>query len=124
MKTINRHFSGKAKLDFVLSDAGTATGTISFVDSVGEPTVPVSGATVATNPVPSDPGVTVSVDATQLILTITPTTPLPTPLPTGVTITATVVISNPDTSVITLTAVSAALDVVSGGPAGASISLQ
>lgn len=124
MKTLTHKSNAKAKLDFVLVDNGTATGTISFVDSAGEATVPQTGATIDTNPASSDPGVVVSVDSTGLILTITPATPLPTPLPVGVTITATVLITNTDGTIITLTATSAPLDVVAGGPAGASISLQ
>lgn len=124
MKAMTHKTGAKAKVDFVLQDNGTATGTISFVDSVGEPTVTQTGATVATNPVSSDPGVVVSVDATGLVLTIAPASPVPNPLPVGVTITATVIITNPDASTITLTAVSDPIDVVAGGPAGASISLQ
>ena len=123
-KKLTSHSNAKAKLDFVLSDAGTATGTIYFVDSVGEPTVPQTGATVGTNPTSSDPGVVVSVDSTGLILTISPASPLPNPLPVGVVISATIVITNPDSTTITLSAASAPVDVVAGGPAGASISLQ
>lgn len=115
----------KASVDFQLADNGTATGTISFVDSVGEPTSPVSGATVATSPTSSDPGITVSVDSTGLILTIAPASPLPTPLPTDVIITASITITNPDGSTVgPFTATSQGIDLVAGGPAGASISLS
>jgi len=111
--------------DFQLLDNGTATATISFVDSVGEPTAPVAGATVATNVVSSDPGIVVALDSTGLVITVSPASPLPTPLPTGVTITATPTITNPDgTTVGPFTAVSQPIDLVAGGPAGASISLS
>jgi hypothetical protein len=111
--------------DFQLLDNGTATATISFVDSVGEPTAPVAGATVATNVTSSDPGIVVALDSTGLIITVSPASPLPTPLPTGVTITAVPTISNPDGSTLgPFTAVSQPIDLVAGGPAGASIALS
>jgi len=111
--------------DFQLLDNGTATATISFVDSVGEPTAPVAGATVATNVTSSDPGIVVALDSTGLVITVSPASPLPTPLPTGVTITATPTITNPDGSTLgPFTAVSQPIDLVAGGPAGASIALS
>jgi len=111
-------------VDFSLLDNGTATGTISFVDAVGEPTSPAAGATVSTTATSSDPGVTVSVDATGLVLAIAPANPLPNPLPTGVVITAAITITNTDGTVLNFTATSTPIDVIAGGPAGASIALQ
>jgi hypothetical protein len=111
--------------DFQLLDNGTATGTISFVDSVGEPAVLQTGATVSTTVVSSDPDLTPTVDSTGLIITVAVSLQGEPPLPiSGITVTATVNISNPDgTTVGPLTAVSQGIDLVAGGPAGASISL-
>jgi hypothetical protein len=112
--------------DFQLLDNGTATGTISFVDSVGEPAVLQSGATVSTTLAVSDPDLTATIDSTGLVISIavslqgTPTLPI-----SDITVTATINISNPDgTTVGPLTAVSQGIDLVAGGPAGASISLS
>jgi hypothetical protein len=112
--------------DFQLLDNGTATGTISFVDSVGEPAVLQSGATVSTTLAVSDPDLTATIDSTGLVISIavslqgTPTLPI-----SDITVTATINISNPDgTAVGPLTAVSQGIDLVAGGPAGASISLS
>ena len=111
--------------DFQLLDNGTATGTISFVDSVGEPTVPVAGATVATNVTSSDPGIVPSLDTTGLIVTLTPASPIPVPLPVGVVVTCVVTITNPDASVLgPFTVATQPVDLVAGGPAGASIVLS
>ena len=111
--------------DFQLLDNGTATGTISFVDSVGEPATLQTGATVTTTVVSSDPDLTPTVDSTGLIITVAVSLQGLPPLPiSGITITATVSIANPDgTTVGPLTAVSQGIDLVAGGPAGASISL-
>lgn len=114
----------KGRLKFVLNDNGTATGTISFVDAVGAPTQPAAGATIATTVSSSDPGVTVSVDATGLIVTAAPATPLPSPLPQGVIVTASVTITNTDASVLgpfTCSNSADPLNVTAGGPAGATI---
>lgn len=126
MAKITKHSGAKAVIgDFQLLDNGTALGTISFVDSVGEPTVPAAGATVSTSAVSSDPGITASVDATGLVLTLAPTQPLPVPLPTGVTVTATITITNTDGSVVgPFTATTVPIDLEAGGPAGASITLS
>lgn len=118
------HHSAKGKLKFVLNDNGTATGTISFLDSVGVPTAPAAGATVATTATSSDPGVTASVDATGLIVTAAPASPLPSPLPQGVVISCSVSITNTDGSVLgpfTCDDSADPLNVTAGGPAGASI---
>ena len=110
--------------DFQLQDNGTATAPIGFVDSVGEPAVLQSGATVSTSLTSSDPNLTPTVDSTGLIITVTPS--LATPLPAlpilDITITATVTVTNPDASTIgPFTAVSDGIDLVAGGPAGAQI---
>jgi len=118
------HHSSKGKMKFVLNDNGTATGTITFTDSVGVPTTPAAGATVATNVTSSDPGVTVAVDATGLIVTATPVVPIPSPIPTGVIVTASVTITNPDGTVLgpfTCDDSGDPLNVTATGPAGASI---
>jgi hypothetical protein len=112
--------------DFQLLDNGTATGTISFVDAVGEPTSPQAGATVTTTLVSSDPDLTATIDSTGLVISIAVSlvTPLPTLPITDITVTATINITNPDgTTVGPLTAASQGIDLVAGGPAGASISL-
>jgi hypothetical protein len=113
----------KAGIDFAILDNGSATGTISFVDTVGVTAVVPAGSTVATSATSSDPGVTVTVDTTGLVLTIAPTQPLASPLPVGVIITAAIVVTNTDGTSESVTATSQAIDVDAGGPAGASISL-
>jgi len=116
--------NSKSKMKFVLNDNGTATGTITFVDASGAPTQTVVGATVATTATSSDPGVTVSVDPTGLIVTAAPASPLPLPLPQGVVISFSITITNPDGSTIgPLTCDNSAdpLNVTAGGPAGAHI---
>lgn len=116
----------KASVDFQLLDSGTATGTISFVDSVGEPTTLQSGATVSTTVTSSDPDLSPTVDSTGLIISITVTlaTPPP-PLPIlDIVISASISVSNPDGTTLSLTAASEGIDLVAGGPAGASISLS
>ena len=114
----------KATVDFKELDNGSATGTISFVDSVGEPTSLAANATCATTATSSDPGLTVVVDSTGLILTITPTVPLASPLPVGVVVSTSTTITNADGSVLgPFAASSQPIDVIAGGPAGASISL-
>lgn len=118
------HHNSKGKMKFVLNDNGTATGTIAFTDSVDVPTTPAAGASVSTTVTSSDPGVTVSVDATGLVVTATPVTPIPTPIPTGVVVTAVITITNADGTVIgPLTCDNSAdpLNVTAGGPAGATI---
>lgn len=123
MKTKN---AAKAAVgDFQLLDNGTATGTISFVDAAGEPAVLQPGATVVTTLAVSDPDLTATIDSTGLVISIavslqgTPALPI-----TGITVTATVNVTNTDgTTVGPLTAVSQGIDLVAGGPAGASISL-
>jgi hypothetical protein len=116
-----------AVADFQLLDNGTATGTISFVDAAGEPTTPQAGATVTTTLAVSDPDLSATIDTTGLVITIgvTLVTPLPTLPILDITVTATINIANPDgTTVGPLTAVSQGIDLVAGGPAGASISLS
>jgi hypothetical protein len=116
--------SARGKMKFVLNDNGSATGTITLVDSVGVPTSPVSGATIATTATSSDPGVTVSVDSTGLIVTAAPAQPLPSPLPQGVVITASITITNPDSIVLgpfTCDDSADPLNVTAGGPSGAKI---
>lgn len=118
------HHNSNGKMKFVLNDNGTATGTITFTDSVDAPTTPAAGASVSTTVTSSDPGVTVSVDATGLVVTATPVTPIPTPIPTGVVVTAVITITNADGTVIgPLTCDNSAdpLNVIAGGPAGATI---
>lgn len=118
------HHTSKGKLKFVLNDNGSATGTISFVDSVGAVTTPAVGATISTTATSSDPGVTTSVDATGLLVTATPASPLPNPLPQGVVISASVTITNPDATVLgpfTCDNSADPLNVTAGGPAGAHI---
>lgn len=116
--------AAKAALDFQLGDGGKATGTITFVDTFGEKTQPATGATVSTAVTVSDPAsLQVSVDPTGLIISIAPQSPLPNPLTTGNVVTAVITITNPDGTVLTLTAVSEGIDLVAGGPAGASIAL-
>ena len=114
--------------DFQLLDNGTATGTISFVDSVGEPTSPMAGATVGTNVTSSDPGIVPSLDSTGLIVTLAPASPIPNPLPTGVVVTCVVTITNPagttPATVGPFTVATQPVDLVAGGPAGASIVLS
>lgn len=114
----------KGKMKFVLNDNGSATGTISFTDSVGVPTAPAAGASVSTTVTSSDPGVTVAVDATGLIVTATPVTPIPSPIPTGVIVTAVVTVTNADGTVLgpfTCDDSADPLNVTATGPAGASI---
>ncbi len=118
------HHGARGKMKFVLNDNGTATGTISFIDSVGAPTAPVAGATISTTATSSDPGVTTSVDATGLLVTAAPASPLPNPLPQGVVISASVTITNPDATVLgpfTCDNSADPLNVTAGGPAGAHI---
>ena len=70
------------------------------------------------------PAVTVSVDATGLIVTAAPASPLPDPLPQGVVITASVTITDTDGSVLgpfTCDDSKDPLNVTAGGPAGATI---
>lgn len=126
LQPMSKRLTSAAVGDFVLQDNGTATGTISFVDAVGEPTVPQTGATVSTTLVSSDPDLTPTIDSTGLVITVTvslvglPTLPI-----NDITVTATITITNPDGSTIgPLTAVSQGIDLVAGGPAGASISLS
>jgi len=119
--------SSHGKLKFKLNDSGTATGTISFFDSVGAPTTPAAGATIATTVTSSDPGVTVSVDATGLIVTAAPASPLPSPLPQGVVVSFTTNVTNTDGSVLgPFTGDNSAdpLNVTAGGPAGATITFS
>jgi hypothetical protein len=118
------HHSSKGKLKFVLNDNGTATGTISFVDAAGAATTPAAGATIATTVTSSDPGVTASVDATGLIVSVAPASPLPSPLPLGVVISASVTITNTDGTVLGPFPCDDSkdpLNVTAGGPAGATI---
>lgn len=106
----------KATLDFQLLDNGSATATLSAVDSVGEPTTFPAGSTAVYTP--SDPSIVASVGADGLTGTITPATPPV--LATGVTVS--VVVTLPGGA--TLSAVSPAIDVIAGGPAGFSIALS
>lgn len=118
------HSTSKGKMKFVLNDNGSATGTISFTDSVGVPTAPAAGASVSTTVTSSDPGVAVAVDATGLIVTATPVTPIPSPIPTGVIVTAVVTVTNADGTVLgpfTCDDSADPLNVTATGPAGASI---
>jgi hypothetical protein len=116
---------GGTTLDLQILDTGTATGTISFVDSLGEPTVPETGANVSTSVTTSDPGAVASIDSTGLIITISLASPAPNPLPVGVTVTAVTTVSNPDgTTAGPFTAVSPAFDFQAGGPAGTQIVLS
>jgi hypothetical protein len=115
----------KASIDFKLLDNGTATATLSFIDSVGEPTTLPVGATIS---VPSwassDPSVVVVPAADGLSAAVSPATP-PT-LIDGVTLTAgTATITNADSSTETLAAVtSEGIDVIAGGPTGFAIALS
>ena len=118
------HHTSKGKLKFVLNDNGTATGTISFVDAAGAHTAPAAGATIATTVTSSDPGVTATVDATGLIVTVAPASPLPDPLPQGVVISASVTITDTDGTVLGPFSCDDSkdpLNVTAGGPAGATI---
>lgn len=118
------HSTSKGKMKFVLNDNGSATGTISFSDSVGVPTAPAAGASVSTTVTSSDAGVTVAVDATGLIVTATPVIPIPSPIPTGVIVTAVVTVTNADGTVLgpfTCDDSADPLNVTATGPAGASI---
>ena len=118
------HSTSKGNLKFVLNDNGTATGTITFLDAARAHTAPAAGATIATTVASSDPGVTVSVDATGLIVTAAPASPLPDPLPQGVVISASVTITNTDGTVLGPFPCDNSkdpLNVTAGGPAGAAI---
>jgi hypothetical protein len=121
--------SATATVDFTLADNGTATGTITFTDAAGYPTTAMPGATVATTLVTSNPALGATIDSTGLVIALAPVAPLPTPLPTDLTVTATINITNPagttPATVGPITATNAqGIDLVDGGPFGASISLS
>ena len=122
MKALSHGHNGKIK--FVLNDNGTATGTISFTDPVGAPTVEATGATNQTTLTSNNPAVTFVADATGLIVTATPVTPVVLPLATGVIVTASIIVTNPDASVLGPFACDNSADpmnVTATGPGGASI---
>jgi hypothetical protein len=116
---MDKNKATKAGVDFQLLDNGTATATVSFVDSVGNPTVAPNGAAPATF-TSSDPSITVSATG-PLTATLTPTA-----LATGVIITASVVVTDP-TGVnppVTLTGSGNPIDVVAGAASALSIAEQ
>jgi len=113
----------KAAQDLQLLDNGSAVATITFVDSVGEPTTAQAGATIVTVWTSSDPGVAVTGRADGLNADVKPTITDPNAaLPTGVTLSASTTITNLDGTVLgPFTSTGDPIDVVAGGPAGTKI---
>ena len=113
----------KAAQDLQLLDSGSAVATITFVNSVGEPTTAAAGATVATVWNSSDPGVAVTGRADGLNADVKPTITDPNAaLPTGVTLSASTTITNLDGTVLgPFTSTGDPIDVVAGGPPGTKI---
>ena len=105
--------------DFTFTDDGKALLTVSFVDSIKEPTSPVSGATISTAWTSSDSNVTVTDRGDGLNADVALITPAPTSLPTDVTITAVTTVTNPDGTVLgPFTSTSQPIDVIAGPIAG------
>lgn len=115
----NMNTNSKAALDFQLLDDGTATATVSFLDSKANPTAAPIGAAPAVF-TSSDPAISV-----------TPTGPLtasltPNALATGVIITATVSVTDPAgiAPPSTLTGQGNPIDVVAGSATSLAIAEQ
>lgn len=107
----------KASVDFRLVDNGSATATLTPVDTVGLATTLPAGTSTPTW-TSSDPGVVVTAAADGLSAQVTPATPPV--LVTGAVITATATLpNNADGSAgATITGSGTPIDVVAGGPAG------
>lgn len=121
MKPITRKTTASAgtSLDLQMLDTGKALASISFVDSLQEPTNVAAGATVASTFSSSDAGVIVTDRGDGLNADISLVAPAPVPLPTGVVITAVTTVTNLDGSVLgPFTATGNPIDVIAGGPAG------
>jgi hypothetical protein len=116
----NKAKATKAGVDFQLLDNGTATATVSFVDSVGNPTSTPVGAAPAVY-TSSNPAV-VSVGATNADGVSATLTPLS--LGTGVIVSATVTVTDP-TGVnppVTLSGSGNPIDVIAGAASALAIS--
>lgn len=115
----------RSALDFQLLDNGTAVATVSFVDTLGEPTTLSSVSTATTAFTSSDPEVSVTANPDGLTAVIAAVVSPGQPLSTGVTITAVTTITNSDGSTAPGPFTSTdQVDVVAGGPAGTSIAIS
>ena len=121
LKNMAKKAAGAA-VDFQILDNGTATATLSFVDSLGEPTTIQSGATVSTTWTSSDPEISATGSADGLSAALAAVVASGAPLSTGVVITAVTTVTNPDGSTVgPFTATGDPIDVIAGGPAGVQI---
>jgi hypothetical protein len=113
----------KASLGFQLLDNGTALATVSFVDSLGEPTTAPTGSTSASVFTSSDPEVSVTANPDGLTAAVAAVVSPGAPLSQNVTVTAVTTITNSDGSTIGPFTSTDQVNVVSGGPAGTSIAI-
>jgi hypothetical protein len=117
-----------ASVDLTLQDNGTATGTISFTDAAGQPDTAPAGSTISTTLTTSSPFLGAVIDATGLVITLSPVPsptppPFPTPMPVDMTVTAVVTVTPPGSPALgPFTATSEGIDLVAGPIAGAAIS--
>ena len=115
-----------AAIDFQILDNGTATATLSFVDTLNEPAILPQGATVATSWTSSDPQIAVAGNADGMGAVLTSVVNPGDPLKTGIVITGvtTVTLADGTTTLGPFTASGDPIDVIAGGPAGTQIAEQ
>ena len=110
----------KASLDFTLLDNGTGTATLSFIDSLQEPTVAPPGSTVASQFTSSSPQVSVTGAADGMSAALAAVVNPGDPLQTGiiVSVSTTITLADGTTVLGPFTANGAPIDIIAGGPAG------
>lgn len=120
MKTAMKAKLAKASLDFTLLDNGTGTATLSFVDSLQEPTVAPAGSTVTSSFSSSSPQVSVTGAADGMSAALAAVVNPGDPLQTGiiVSVSTTITLADGTTVLGPFAAQGAPIDIIAGGPAG------